>query len=444
MALFRATNVRTLMLGFFMGMIFTQFVNVYLKGQELLQESTFKNVLEELTFQPPARVQVQQKIEASKQGELTIEKKQDANNAPLKKQEPVLEQKIPMTATSAEQSINKTKMVVEFERQERVVIVTKIHGPNMSFILEQMLCLLTKAYNGRMQYDVLIFTSESFSEEEINVIQAVGAPAKVTIVKDNPGLPTMVNELEPARKAKFLKRCNITTPEQIEELNFYTKCAEERGGPQKLAYTWQCEFRSLHIWKRPELAPYRYMLWLDADGFCTNVWKRDPVAYMIQNQLAIFFGNWPQGGGSGKQFQDRFRTAFNQSFCGPGLKDGHFVESLNCGPKSRLFNIHGFFHITDLDFYRSDPVMHWAKTMIGDGFMSREFDDQLAVTVPAAILAPERSWDMYSHGFKLNIFHNAEIDGKGRRKAGGFRPYWKKNGKNFTEAWGVCKITAGN
>jgi hypothetical protein len=163
--------------------------------------------------------------------------------------------------------------IVEFERQERVVIATKIHGPNMSFILEQMLCLLTKAYNGRMQYDVLIFTSEAFSQDEIKVIQAVGAPAKVTIVKDNPGLPTMVNELEPLRKAKFLKRCNITTPEQIAELNFYTMCDEPGLGPQRLAYTWQCEFRSLHIWKHPALAPYRYMMWMDTDGFPTFLRK---------------------------------------------------------------------------------------------------------------------------------------------------------------------------
>jgi hypothetical protein len=358
----------------------------------------------------------------------------------------------PLSSYDSTSSSNKTEPkdyystpltnIVEFERQERVVIATKIHGPNMSFILEQMLCLVTKAYNERMQYDVLVFTSEEFSEEGIKVIQAVGAPAKVTIVKDNPGLQAMIEELSPVRKAKFLKRCNITTPEQIAELNFYTMCDEPGVGSQRLAYTWQCEFRSLHIWKHPALAQYRYMMWMDTDGFPTEVWKRDPVAYMIKNQLAIFFGNFPQGRQQGKEYQDRFQAAFNQSFCGADLKDGHLVGSSKCGAKSSIKNIHGFFHITDLDFYRSDPVMHWARTLIGDGFLSRRFDDQLAVTVPAAILAPERSWDMYSHDFVLNVFHNHVIDGKKNRPAGGFLKYWNNNGRNFTEAWSVCKIMA--
>ena len=186
------------------------------------------------------------------------------------------------------------------------------------------------------------------------------------------------------------------------------------------------------------------MLWLDTDGFCTDVWKRDPVAYMIQNQLAVFFGNFPGGAQRGQEFQDRVQTAFNQSFCDIKLKDGHLVGSSECGARSPIQNIHGFFHITDLDFYRSDPVMHWANTLIGDEFLSRRFDDQLAVTAPAAILAPERSWDMYSHDFKLNVYHNSDIDGKRNRRSGGFRMYWKKYGQNFTEAWSVCNIRAGN
>jgi hypothetical protein len=336
--------------------------------------------------------------------------------------------------------------IVEFERQERVVIATKIHGPNMSFILEQMLCLLTKAYNARMQYDVVVFTSEAWTEEQIKVIQAVGAPAKVTIVKDNPGLQTMVEELSPVRKAKFLKRCDLKTPEDIANLNFYTICPEPPLGAQKLSYTWQCEFRSWHLWKRPELAPYKTMLWMDTDGFCTNVWDRDPIAYFIKHKLAIFFDNWPQGASKGQVYQERFQKAFNRSLCSVGLEDGHLKAggSANCSIYNKVPSVHGFFHITDLDFFRSDPVMHWAETLIGDGFLARRFDDQLAVTAPTAILAPNRSWDMYSHGFRLNVYHNFVLDGKRHRQVGGFKKYWALNGQNFTEAHGVCKITAGS
>ena len=334
-----------------------------------------------------------------------------------------------------------TPQIVEFERQERVVVATKIHGPRNLNLLEQMLCLFTKAYNDRMNYDVIVFTTLPFSEENMTHVQSLGAPANVTFVVDNPGLQTMIEQLEPHRKQKFLARCNITTPEQLAALTWDSSC-EEFNLFERLAYTWQAEFRALHIWHHPALKPYRYMLWLDTDGFCTEVWKRDPVAFFIQHQLVILFDNFPMGSSRGAVFDERFRQAFNTTLCHVKLQNGQLQPKIGgrC-PLPGIPLIHGFFHITDLDFYRSPPVMHWARTLIGDSFLSRKFDDQIAVTAPAAVLAANRSWDMEYHGLKLNVFHNYKLDG--RDYVGGFKTYWKKNGQaNFTAAWNVCPVTA--
>ena len=55
--------------------------------------------------------------------------------------------------------------IQDFERQPGVVIATKIHGENTLFMLEQSLCLLHHAYNYRMLYDIVVFTTDEISEE---------------------------------------------------------------------------------------------------------------------------------------------------------------------------------------------------------------------------------------------------------------------------------------
>jgi hypothetical protein len=66
------------------------------------------------------------------------------------------------------------------------------------------------------------------------------------------------------------------------------------------------------------------------------------------------------------------------------------------------------------------------------------------VTIPAAILAPERAWDMRRNKIQLNVFHNFDLDGKKSDRVGGFLKYWRKVVKQrFPEAAKVCKITNG-
>jgi hypothetical protein len=92
-------------------------------------------------------------------------------------------------------------------------------------------------------------------------------------------------------------------------------------------------------------------------------------------------------------------------------------------------------------------ILFSSEIWIGDGFCQRKFDDQFAVTAPAAILSPEKAWDMYSNGIRLDVYHNAALDGKRWNKVGGYLKYWKTNVKEqFPEAVHMCDafIKAGS
>jgi hypothetical protein len=101
--------------------------------------------------------------------------------------------------------------------------------------------------------------------------------------------------------------------------------------------------------------------------------------------------------------------------------------------------VHGFMHVTSLNFYRRETNLRFLELMVGDFRFSREWDDQLAVTVPAAMLAPGRVRDLRSNGFDLGIHHNGRLDGKERNVATRYTVFWKKQGrKNWAAAREMC------
>ena len=146
---------------------------------------------------------------------------------------------------------------------DAAVIVTKIQGPPHLRALRQMLCLLTKAYNNRVQHDIIIFTSELIEQSDIDELQMIVSPAKLMVEIDNPGLQTMVDNLSDSQKKHLLERCgtNITSSS---ELSWYTECTEVRSYKtlkgERIAYNWQAEFRALWLWIHPLLKPYKYMM----------------------------------------------------------------------------------------------------------------------------------------------------------------------------------------
>ena len=304
--------------------------------------------------------------------------------------------------------------------------------------------MLTKAYNNRVKYDIVVFVASPFTEEEKNSTYALaGEGVTVKFVLDNPGLKTMVNRLSPERKQYVFNRCNLTDyPENWEKFSFWTDCREKlTRGMYRLAYNWQAEFRSLHIWNYPVLKSYDWMLWIDTDGFASQVWKQDPIAFGIRNNLAMLFDNYPKGKQRGDDWNVRIREAFGHDICNMRLENGHLAADYECPNGSGIMDIHGFMHFTNLKFFRSLPQMYWSKILIGDQFCTRRYDDQAAVSGASVALAANYSWDMRSNGINLQLFHNYAMDGK--EKAGGFKGWWKNNGKEkFPEAYGVCEITA--
>jgi hypothetical protein len=343
---------------------------------------------------------------------------------------------------SESSSSNNKPIVVEFERQEGVVIATKIHGSRSMQQLKQQLCLFYQAYNYRVMYPHIVFTTLPLSLEEIADLQQQVHPANLTVVVDNPGLPAMLQNMTMQQQQVLFEQCGQRS---IEKFTWMTKCKEDNARKtDPLSYTWQAEFRALHLWSRPELAEYRYMLWLDSDAFCGKRWERDPVAYMIQEQMAIFFAHFPMGRSFGSDWPKRIQAAFGYSPCRIKLYEGHLHAqntSSDC-QKPEFPQVHGFFHITDLNFYRSPQVMNWFRIMVGDTKFSRRYDDQIGVTVPAAILAPNRSFEMGYRGFDMYVYHNGRLDGKHWATSKNFATgYWIQNATtNFPEAVDKCVV----
>jgi hypothetical protein len=361
----------------------------------------------------------------------------------------------------------------EFKHHKGVVIATKIHGPHQWGLLQQSLCLLHFAYNKRVKYDIVVFSSEPIPAGMLQSIKSLLAPAKVTVALDNRGLKEEIAALSPSRYKSFLNKCRdhillnsmeINTDSEtgidigtdtkvllddqsiLQNLTWYSDCGDGR-----LAYNWQAEFRSRHIWHHPALAKYKWMMWMDTDSFCTKPWQRDPVALAIRNDLAIFFDNY-HGGGS-RNLARAIAKGFHVSLCqsrltSAGKLESHLgtvedAETNEFCNHSRIESIHGFFHITNMDFYRSLPVMHGIEIIFGDCFLCRFPDDQMSVTIPATILAPNRSWDMRRNGVKLDIYHNFRMDGRDEEKTFGFKQLWKRKRlrQDMKEARGVCPIT---
>jgi hypothetical protein len=113
--------------------------------------------------------------------------------------------------------------------------------------------------------------------------------------------------------------------------------------------------------------------------------------------------------------QERVFKAFNRTLHGTRLdKNGRLIASYGyegpekaCNPhRCDIVQVHGFFHVTDLDFYRSPKhIACWYGAMIEDGKFSRTWDDQLAVMVPAAMTAPERAMDTVTAGLPLGVLY---------------------------------------
>jgi hypothetical protein len=109
------------------------------------------------------------------------------------------------------------------------------------------------------------------------------------------------------------------------------------------------------------LQPYRYMMWFDSDTFPMQVWKQDPIATMVRNNLVLLFDNFPMGGDGGAETHRRIRDSFGRTICDITLGNhGEFIttptdengvcvtKNLNRYPQVK--KIHGFLPCDGLTF----------------------------------------------------------------------------------------------
>jgi len=326
-----------------------------------------------------------------------------------------------------------------FVKYDGVVMATKILRPKDLPMLKQMVCLFNAAYNRHVgYYDIIVFTTLPWTSQEIKEFEEFAAPANVTIVRDSPPLEDVLTSMTIEEVSFLKKRCGCA---ENETLSWHHYCTEEGGTTTNLGYSWQAEFRTYHIWKQPALAKYKYMIWMDSDALPTKNWDKDPMKVMIDNDLVVMFEHWPQGHAN-HDVVPKIIKAYNQSLCVIKMADGGYfdtVASKNCDEQKWLLLIHGFHHITNLDFYRSERTMHFLKMMVEDYKFSRKFDDQMAVTLPAAMDAPKRAWDHTRNGLNLSLYHNNMIGEKHLRNHGGYRGmHWRENRKKWFAGAAMC------
>ena len=327
-----------------------------------------------------------------------------------------------------------------FQRYDNVAIVTKIHSPQDSYRLKKMLCFLDVAYNQYVNYDVIVFTTKPWSQNDINELQQVIPNTKLLIVIDGPSKTGDLSEYlinTSQEEIEMLKeRCGET-------LSWENYCIED-GSMYKtsLAYNWQSEFRAYHIFKHEALKPFKYMIWMDSDALCTESWSVDPMKMMVENDLTIAFPNFPAGKTENPLLKSKIEAAYNESVCHAILNKEGFLWGKKCNGNDKVHfqHIHGFHHITNLDVYRKEKHLKFLHSITeGNYKFSRIWDDQLGVTVPAVMDTPGKAWDYWSHNVTTNIFHHGDLDGKVKVRLEGERikdytKWFDRRGKNWKDA----------
>ncbi len=312
-----------------------------------------------------------------------------------------------------------------FTRYDGVAIVTKVLWVKDIEKLKQWTCLINSAYNDRMRYDFIIFTTMPWEPEDIEKLQKVAYPAKLTVALEGPQLEEQIAAMT-KEEVKFLyDRCNVTENETI---SWFHHCSEPGSRHvTNLGYSWQAEFRAYHIWTHPALKNYKYMIWIDGDAGLGTKWDVDPMKAMVENDLTILYAGWPYGKiRNSENVQRKLINAYNTSICNVDrTNDSHGISHIyatTCTDKpATIFQIAGNHHITNLDVFRKDIHQKFLKEFTGDYRFSRMADDQLAVTIVGLMeqyLVNNRTdipkkfmvWHERSHGMLLKIAHHNMYD----------------------------------
>jgi len=323
---------------------------------------------------------------------------------------------------------DKDNVTLPFKRHERVVIVSKVLWPKDLHLLKRMLCLQKAAYNRFVNYDVVVFTTLPWTIEQVEDLGRVVAPARLTVTNEGPTLEGHLAEMTHDEIVFLEKRCGVNRTKANKSnanLTWFHHC-RDGNNLNNLGYSWQSEFRASRLWTHPALRDYKYMIWLDSDSFCSQTWDKDPLEAMVQQNLTLMWTTF-YGKTLLKEFGTKMLNTYGEELCDNSLLDGHMEPKRNCkGKRIRFKQVGGFFHITNLDVYREDRHQNFLKELVGDYRFSRKWDDQLAVTVIAAMEDPTRAWRLRSHNFTFNVRHHKIYDGEEYIKIRNTNDWWNK------------------
>lgn len=332
---------------------------------------------------------------------------------------------------------------------DNVALVTKVHSAH-PFIgsVVQNVCLMNAAYNFRRNYPWIIFSTLPWHERDLKRAQQWAAPGNLTVVVDSEPLEDILASMSESDREHLTGRCDCchkaTCCKKNSTLAWDWWCHEEGKGHATLSYLWQAEFRATHLWMQSSLKDIKHMIWIDNDAMPTKPWPKDPMTTMVENDLVVMFDNFPQGTCKNDMLVEKMNLAYNKSVCAIHMtEEGHF-RSVPCKPDqnrlSKFGLIHGMFHITNLDHYRL-PInleMNRLLTQHKGYRYSRQWDDQIAVTVVPAVTAPERAWDMRRNGFNMSMTHNGNLDGKEKNTKWAYRVWWKYYNHTWPLASRMC------
>lgn len=117
------------------------------------------------------------------------------------------------TITNAKTPVGANE-TIPFKRYEKVVIATKIHGPHQWLLVEQSLCLLHFAYNHKVHYDIIIFSTLEVPKEKVEDLEKMIGPAKIKLVVDNIGFQEEIAALPKAKKRLISETMQCERPRQ--------------------------------------------------------------------------------------------------------------------------------------------------------------------------------------------------------------------------------------
>uniref|UniRef100_A0A7S2RN17 Uncharacterized protein n=1 Tax=Eucampia antarctica TaxID=49252 RepID=A0A7S2RN17_9STRA len=340
-----------------------------------------------------------------------------------------------------------------FTAHDGVAFVTKtLHHDNNKKHLQKMICLVNAAYNYKVNYsyDFIIFTTLPWPEEEVERIKAIAFPAKLSVILEGPPLDERVAALSEEDQDYLLKRCGIEggIHDNNTNITWFHHCTEKDSHlVANLGYSWQAEFRSYHIWTHSALKDYTYMMWFDGDAQPAREWDKDPVDAMVQKNLSLMYTGFPYGtvrpySVMNKAMRQKLNQTYGKNLCRPHTKsDGSLgVDICKDGENKAFDQVAGYWHLTNLDVYRKEIHQKYLKLHIGPFPFSRQWDDQIAVTVPAAYESlenPGSAVDMSSLGMHLKIRHHRKYDAK-EKAPGSDAVFIKQLKEDWPEGYNKC------